>query len=50
LTRVPFGRSAIDGAERNLVRAGRRCRFALDENASASNAKVGHLVLVNSVD
>jgi hypothetical protein len=42
-TRVPFGRWAIDEAERGEVRAGRRCRFVLDESASA--VKVARLQL-----
>ena len=39
LTRIPFGRSAVDDAERDEVRAGRRCRFTLDE-ARSSNGGV----------
>jgi hypothetical protein len=45
-TRIPFGRSAIDDADRDLVRAGRRCRFALDEARSSNGGvKVMRLVL-----
>jgi hypothetical protein len=36
LTRIPFGRAAVDDAERDLFRAGRRCRFALDETKSSN--------------
>jgi hypothetical protein len=36
-TRIPFGRSAIDDAERDLVRAG---RFALDESAEAARLEL----------
>jgi hypothetical protein len=46
LTRVPFGRSAIADAERDEVRAGRRCRFALDEaRSSGGSVKVAKLVV-----
>jgi hypothetical protein len=38
-TRIPFGRSAVDDSERDRVRPGRRCRFALDE-ARSSNGGV----------
>jgi len=38
VTRFPFGRSAVDDAERNEVRAGRRCRLALDEARSSSGS------------
>jgi hypothetical protein len=46
LTRIPFGRSAVDDAERDEVRAGRRCRFALDEaRSSGGSVKVARIVL-----
>jgi len=46
LTRIPFGRSAIDDAERDEVRAGRRCRFTLDETKSSNGSvRVAKLVL-----
>jgi hypothetical protein len=35
-SRIPFGRSAVDDAERDQVRAGRGYRFALDEARSWS--------------
>jgi hypothetical protein len=46
VTRFPFGRSAVDDAERNEVRAGRRCRLALDEARSSSGSvRVARLTL-----
>jgi hypothetical protein len=46
LTRIPFGRSAVDDAERDRVRAGRRCRFALDEARSSNGGvRVARLVV-----
>jgi hypothetical protein len=46
VTGIPFGRSAIDNAERDEVRAGRRCRFALDEARSSNGGvRVARLVL-----
>jgi hypothetical protein len=44
-TRIPFGRSAIDDAERDEVRIGQRCRFALDDNLPPNAAKMAKLVL-----
>jgi hypothetical protein len=45
LTRVPFGRSAIDDAERDRVSVGRRCRFALDEaRSSGGSVRVATLI------
>jgi hypothetical protein len=46
LTRIPFGRSAIDDAERDEVRAGRRCRFTLDEKGGFDGrVKVARLIV-----
>jgi hypothetical protein len=43
---IPFGRSAIDDAEGDKIRAGRRCRFALDEARSSNGGvRVARLVV-----
>jgi len=46
ITWIPFGRSAVDDAERDEIRAGRRCRFALAEGRSSTGGvKVAKLVV-----
>jgi hypothetical protein len=46
LSGFPFGRSAVDDAQRDRVRTGRRCRFALAETGGFDGSvKIAKLVV-----
>ena len=45
LTRLRFGRRAVDDATRERLREGAPCRFAVDEASSSASLRVSRLVL-----